>query len=172
MTRRSTISQARHAPASAIRKVSSGGPPTDTQRTVGACAWLIASLPQGKPPQGQRSRKASTATHQPATATGHARNRSSSRWPTVSTAKMTASLTARAAHAYQARFSTQESSGTKKARPKISPIANDPRRPCRHSATASRAGPAAASGQMPYGGKAAVSAAPPARPGQQRPAQP
>ena len=109
----------------------------------------MASLPQGKPPHGHRSRKASTATHQPATATGHAGSRNSSRWPTASTAKMSASLIARAAHAYQATFTTQDSRGTKKARPKTAPTANDPRRLCCRSATTRSAGPTAASGQIP-----------------------
>ena len=36
----------------------------------GSPAWLIASLPHGKPPHGQRSLNASAATHQPATASG------------------------------------------------------------------------------------------------------
>src|SRR5487761_1147571 len=139
-TRRSTTSQARHPPASATRKVSSGGPPTDTQRAVGAAAWLMTSRPHGKPPHGHRSRRASSATHQPATATGQARSRSSSRWPTVSTAKMRASLTASAAQAYQARFTTHDSSGTKNARPKTVPTANEPRRLCPRSASTSNAG--------------------------------
>ena len=124
----------------------------------------MASLPHGNPPHGQRSRSASAATHQPATATGQARSRSSSRWPRASTAKMSASLTASATQAYQARFTTQDSSGKKKARPKTAPIANEPRRRCRRSATASSAGPTTASGQIPYGGKAAVRARPPTSP--------
>ena len=41
-------SQASVVPARATRNVSSGGPPIATQRTVGAWAWLMASLPQGK----------------------------------------------------------------------------------------------------------------------------
>ena len=60
--------------------------PTATQRTVGAWAWLMASLPHGKPPQGQRSLNASAATHQPATASGHQRRLSSSRCATANTA--------------------------------------------------------------------------------------
>ena len=148
-------------PARATRKVSSGGPPTDTHRTVGAWAWLMASRPQGKA-YGHRSRKPSTATHQHATATGQPGSRSISRWPMANTAKITASETARAAHAYQATLTSQEISGTKNARPKQSPMPKEPRRLRCHSATTSSAGPTAASGQIPVGGNAAASARPPA----------
>ena len=82
--------QARQAPVSATRKVTNAGPPIATQRTAGEVAWLITSRPHGKPSHGQRLRTASQVTHQPATATGHARSRSSSHWPTTSTAKITA----------------------------------------------------------------------------------
>ena len=157
------ISQASVAPISATRKVSSGAPPTAAQRAVGASAWLIASLPQGKPPHGQRSRSASAATHQPATATGQPGSRSRSRWPIASTARMTAEPPARPAHAYHATFSTQDSIRKKNATPKTSPARNDPRRDRPASATVSRAGPTAASGQMPAGGNAAARARPPAR---------
>ncbi len=70
------------APISATTKVSTGGPPIAAQPCVGTPAWLIASLPQGKPPQGQRSLNASAATHQPATASGQQRRLSSSRCAT------------------------------------------------------------------------------------------
>ena len=148
-------------PASATRKVSRAGPPIATHRAVGAPAWLMASLPQGNA-QGQRSRTASAATHQPATASGHARSRSSSRWPTASTAKTIASAIASAAQTYQATLTSQESSGTKNARPKARPTSAAPRNVLRQSATASRAGPAAASGHAPTGGNAAARARPPA----------
>ena len=154
-------SQARQAPARASRKVSSGAPPIATQRAVGAPAWLIASLPHGKA-YGHRSRTASAATHQPATAAGQARSRSSRRWPTVSTAKLTISATARAAQTYQATLTSQEISGTKNAAPNTSPTTRLAPRLVRHSATASSAGPATASGQAPTGGKAAARARPPA----------
>src|SRR5579863_1102634 len=62
--------QASVVPASATTKESNGAPPIAAQPWVGSPAWLIASLPQGKPPQGQRSLNASAATHQPATANG------------------------------------------------------------------------------------------------------
>ncbi len=68
------------APVSATRKLSSGTPPTATQRTSGAADWLMASRPQGKA-YGHRSRSASTLTHQPATAAGQKGSSSSSRWP-------------------------------------------------------------------------------------------
>src|SRR6266566_10006683 len=154
-------SQARQAPARASRNVSSGAPPIATQRAVGALAWLIASLPQGKA-YGQRSRIASAATHQPATATGQARSCSSRRWPTASTAKLTISAAARAAQTYQATLTSQEISGTKNAAPNTSPTARLARRLLRHSATVSSAGPPIASGQAPAGGKAAARARPPA----------
>ena len=91
-------------PVSATTKESSGGPPIAAQPCVGSPAWLIASLPQGKPPQGQRSLNASAATHQPATASGQQRRLSSSRWATVNTAKMSAEAMASATQANQARF--------------------------------------------------------------------
>src|SRR5215471_10545947 len=65
-----STTQASVAPKSAITNVSAGVPPIAAQPLVGALAWLIASLPHGKPPHGQRSLSASSATHQPATATG------------------------------------------------------------------------------------------------------
>src|SRR5712671_5660251 len=43
-----SAARASMAPARAIRKLSSGTPPTATQRTSGATDWLIASRPQGK----------------------------------------------------------------------------------------------------------------------------
>ena len=99
------------------------------------------------------------------------RSRSSSRRPTASTAKIRASAIASAAQAYQARLSTQDSSGDEEGHAGTRP------RP-----RTSRAGSAAAvpppatwpeDGQRPDPVRAEpVSAAPPASPGQQRPAQP
>ncbi len=121
----------------------------------------MASRPHGNA-YGQRARMASAATHQQATATGQPGSRSSSRWPMVSSAKMTASAMASAAHAYQATLTSQDSNGTKNATPKASPTANEPRRLRRYSTRASTAGPATASGQKPTGGNAPASARPPA----------
>src|SRR5215472_3514092 len=148
------------APVSATRKVSSGTPPTATQRTSGATDWLMASRPQGKA-KGHRSRSASAATHQAATAAGQNGRSSSSRWPTQSRAKMTASDPASAAHAYQATLISQDRSGTNKARPNTSPQPNDPRRLRPVSATTSSAGPAA-TGLTSSGGNEAKTASPPA----------
>ena len=75
---------------------------------------------------------------------------------------MTASDTASAAHAYQAKLISQDSSGTNCARPNASAQPNDPRRLRPVSASTSSAGPSTASGQMPAGGKEAYSARPPA----------
>src|SRR5580700_8450139 len=105
------ISQARQAAARATRNVRNAGPPTATQRIVGAVAWLMTSRHHGKPPQGPRSRTASATTHQPATATGQALSRSRNDWPIVSTEKITASPVARATQTYQARFTSQDSRG-------------------------------------------------------------
>src|SRR5580704_14970936 len=104
---------------------------------------------------------ASAATHQPATASGQPGSRSSRR-PTASTPKINASAMASAAHAYQATLTSQDSSGTKNAMPKTSPMTNDARSPWRYRAITSRAGPTAASGQRPAGGNATASATPPA----------
>ena len=149
------------APTNATRKLSSGTPPTATQRTSGATDWLMASRPQGKA-NGHRSRSASTSTHQPATAAGQPGSRSSSRWPMQNTAKMTDSAPASANHPYHATLISHDSSGTNSARPKTSPQANDPRRLRPASATTSSAGPTAASGQASTGGNEADTAAPPA----------
>ena len=156
--------QARVAPKSATANVSTGVPPIAAQPLVGAVAWLIASLPHGKPPHGQRSLSASSATHQPATATGQPGKFSSTRWAIASTARMTAEAAASATQANQATLSTHASNGKKKAMPKTSPTANEARSDRPDSAIASSAGPAAASGQIPAGGNAAASARPPASP--------
>ena len=148
-------------PTSATRKLSSGAPPTATQRTSGAADWLMASRPHGKA-KGHRSRRASTATHQAATAAGQNGRSSSSRWPMQARAKMTASARASAAHAYQATLISQDSSGTNRATPNASPQPNDPRRLRPVSATTSSPGPAAASGQAFTGGNDANTARPPA----------
>ena len=158
----STASTARAAiaPVSATRKVSSGAPPIATQRASGATDWLMASLPQGKA-KGHRSRRASAATHQAATAAGQQGSSSSSRWPRHKMAKMTASDRASAAHAYQATLTSQDSSGTNRATPNARPQPNDPRRLRPVSATASIPGPAAASGHAFTGGNEANNARPP-----------
>ena len=154
--------QASVVPVSATTKESTGGPPIAAQPCVGSPAWLIASLPQGKPPQGQRSLNASAATHQPATASGQQRRLSSSRWATANTAKMSAEAMASATQANQARLMTQASSGKKNARPKTRPTAKAPRSERPDSATTSSAGLTTASGQAPTGGNAAASSRPPA----------
>src|ERR1022692_3292033 len=152
--------KATHPPASARTKVSSGGPPIAAQRDVGAPAWLIASRPHGNPPHGNRSRTASWATHQPATATGQARSRSSGRSPRASRANRTVSVPASAAQAYQATLSTQESSGTKNAAPDTRPRPAVAQPPLRQTARISSAGPTIANGQIPTGGNAAARAIP------------
>src|SRR5215468_915384 len=158
-----STTQASVAPNSATANVSSGAPPTAAQPRVGASAWLIASRPHGKP-HGQRSRSASAATHQPATANGQAGSFSRSLCATASTAKMTASAAASASQAYHATLSTQASSGKKNATPKTSPTTNEARSDRPFKAMTSSAGPTAASGQTPAGGNAAASASPPASP--------
>src|SRR5690242_1775070 len=144
-----------------MRKLSRGAPPIATQRTSGAADWLIASRPQGNA-YGHRSLIPSTRTHQPATATGQYGRFSSSRCPTASTARMTASAPASAAHAYQASLTSQDSNGTNAARPNASPQPNDARRLRPASATTSSPGPATTSGHAPTGGNDAYSASPPA----------
>src|SRR5215470_5687709 len=155
-------SQASVLPTRASRKLSRGAPPMAAHGAVGAPAWLMASLPHGNA-YGHRARSASAATHQPATASGQARSRSSICWPMVSSAKITASAAASAAQAYQATLISQDSSGTNRASPNTSPITKLARRLRRQSATTSSAGPSGASGHRPSGGKAAVSTSPPAR---------
>ena len=131
------------------------------QCAVGDPDWLIASRPHGNA-YGQRARIASAATHQQATATGQPGSRSSSRWPMQSSPKMTASAMASAAHAYQATLISQDSSGTKNATPKASPMPNEARSRCRYRVSTSTAGPAMASGHTPTGGNAPARASPPA----------
>src|ERR1051326_6008600 len=149
------------APVSATRKLSSGAPPTATQRASGASGWLMASRPHGNA-YGHRSRTASTVTHQAATKAGQPGRPSSSRCPAQNSAKMIASAPASAAHAYQASLISQDSSGTNSARPNTSPHPNDARRLRPVSATTSRAGPSTASGPRSTGGKDANTASPPA----------
>src|SRR5690349_4346213 len=144
-----------------MRKLSRGAPPIATQRTSGATDWLIASRPQGNA-YGHRSLIPSTRTHQPATATGQYGRFSSSRCPMASTARMTASAPASAAHAYQASLISQDSRGTNAARPNTSPQPNDARRLRPASATTSSPGATAASGHASTGGNDAYSASPPA----------
>ena len=156
-------SQPRHAPTSATTKVSAGGPAMAAQPCAGTPAWLIASLPQGKPPHGQRSLNASAATQQPATAGGHQRRLSSSRCAIANTAKMSAEAMASATQANQARLTTQTTSGKKKARPNTRPTVNAPRSERPDRATTSRAGLTKASGHRPNGGNAAASSSPAAR---------
>ena len=151
------------APTSATANVRAGGPAIAAQPWVGTPAWLIASLPQGKPPHGQRSLNASAATHQPATASGHQRRLSSSRCPIANTAKMSAEAMASATQANQARLITQATSGKKKARPKTRPTVNAPRSERPDSATTSSAGATKASGHRPNGGNAAASSRPASR---------
>ena len=155
------MSHARQAPVRAIRNVTKAGPPIATHRIVGAVAWLMTSRPHGNP-QGQRARTASTATHQPATAKGQARSLSRNNRPTVRIAKTSVSATASAVQTYHATLTSQVSSGKKNARPNPAPAIRAVLTRCRHTATVSSAGPMAASGQMPTGGKAATSSSPPA----------
>src|SRR5215468_1217800 len=155
-------SQASVLPTSASRKLSRGAPPMAAHGAVGAPAWLMASLPHGNA-YGHRARSAPAATHQPATASGQARSRSSICWPMVSSAKITASAAASAAQAYQATLISQDSSGTNRASPNTSPITKLARRLRRQSASTSSAGASGASGHRLSGGKAAVSSSPPAR---------
>src|SRR6516164_7057305 len=121
----------------------------------------MASRPQGKA-NGHRSLSASAATHQAPTVAGQNGTSSSSRCPTHSTAKMTASAPASAAHAYQATLTSQDSNGTNRATPNTSPQPNDPRRLRPVSATTSSAGPSTASGHTSSGGNEANTASPPA----------
>src|SRR5690242_238983 len=160
--RRLMISQASVAATAATRNVSQGTPPIATQPAVGFPAWLMASRPQPNPPNGQRLRSASSATHHRATAAGQIRRFSSSRRVTAVTEKISASPPASAAKTYQATLIIQVSMGRKNAAPKTSPTSIDPRKLRRHSATTSSAGPTAASGHTPAGGNAAASDSPPA----------
>ena len=132
---------------------------------VGAVAWLIASLPHGKPPHGQRSLNASSATHQPATASGQPGKLSSRRW-------------AIAEHREDDRRGDGERDPGEPGDVDAPTPATGRRRRCRRPArrrtrraatgrtARSRAapGPAAASGQTPAGGNAAASTRPPASP--------
>ena len=65
-------------PASATAKVTSGAPPSGANHFSGDSAWLNAHRPHGKPPNGNRSRTASSVTQSAATPTGHQRNRCTS----------------------------------------------------------------------------------------------
>ena len=91
--------------------------------------------------------------------------------PRRARAKMTASATASAAQAYQARLISQDSSGTNSASPNSSPTAKLARRlrPC--SATTSSAGPSRGQRPRPDRGKGGGEDQSAGHGGQQRPAQ-
>src|SRR6185437_2136344 len=131
---------ARVAPDSASRSVRTGGPPIADQPAVGAEAWLMASRPHGNPPHGIRSRMASCATHHPATASGQPRSLNSDGSAITATAKISASIPASAAHAYQATLTSQDSSPTKNITPQASPRPNAGNVRLPHTASVSRAG--------------------------------
>ena len=80
----------------------------------------------------------------------------------ASSAKMTASAPASAAHAYQASLISQDNRGTNCASPNASAQPNDARRLRPVSASTSSAGPSTTSGQASVGGKEAYIARPPA----------
>src|SRR5262249_4074139 len=102
------------------------------------------------------------ATHHTATASGQPRRYISSRWATLSTAKTSASATASATQAYQARLVSQESSGRKKASPNTSPSGKAARRLRPRRMSARTAGPTGASAQTPRGENEAARGTPPA----------
>ena len=110
-------------PASATRKVSSGGPPIATHRAVGASAWLMASrAPRETAPRATGRgppRRRPTSRRRPAATP---RSRSSSRWPSGQHARTSPPRrSASAAQAYQATLTSQESSGTKNAQAECQP---------------------------------------------------
>ena len=80
-----------------------------------------ARLADRQPAPGERVRPPAAqrlgAHPPPATASGQARRSSSSRWPTASSAKITASATASASHAYQATLTSQDSSADEEGQP-------------------------------------------------------
>src|SRR5689334_8694285 len=78
-------------------------------------------------------------------------------------AKLSDSATASAVQAYQATFTSHESSAKKNTSPQVSARPNVAGRRFPHTARVSSAGPAMASGQKPTGGNAPASARPAAK---------
>jgi hypothetical protein len=85
-------------PASAVANVTSGAPPYADSQASGDSAWANASRPQGKPPNGPRSRAASCATHSAAAHSGQPGSRAVTASPAPSAATKAASAAARINH--------------------------------------------------------------------------
>src|SRR6185437_1032091 len=77
-----STASANQPPASPTAKLTNGAPQSGANQRSGDSAWLNAQRPQGKPPNGSRSRTDSSATHSAPTATGAHRVR----WATGSSA--------------------------------------------------------------------------------------
>lgn len=160
--RRHTVSPAKanSPPARATAKLTSGAPPSAASGVNGEWVLAKASRPQGKPPNGTRSRAHSSATHRQAPHTGHPRSREVRASPAPSAATNSASATDRPTTASYPTTSSQRSSSTKNGRARTKPV-HAPWRPVRPWVIrASAATPRTDSGHTSYGGKAKASATP------------
>ena len=118
-------------PTAATASVTSGAPPTAANGVSGVWPWLKASRPQGKPPNGSRSRRASSPTQSSADQSGQAFNRLTAASAEPRRARNSASSRARANHASgPAVDPDQTRSGTKKPRPCTSPSQAPTRSSC------------------------------------------
>ena len=155
------LTAARDPPSSATASVTAGAPPRAASGVSRLSPWLKASRPQGKPPNGTRSRAASSSTHSGAVHTPQPGSLPASASPAPRGAKNSACSSANANHAPgPATAPDHDSSGTKSASPPTSPVRAARRNPAPRQASVSAATPTGANQMTSYGGKATVSASP------------
>ncbi len=123
MTRPPATAAAARAPHRAVAKVTSGAPPTAAYGVNGEAVSAKASRPHGKPPNGTVSRASSSATHRQATHSGQPGSRSTDGVSAPASARNEASSRATSSQASGPMTVSQDSSGTKVAKPCTRPTA-------------------------------------------------
>jgi hypothetical protein len=108
---------ARPAPASATAAVTSGAPPSGANQRSGESAWLNAHRPHGKPPNGNRSRSASSVTQAAAVHNGAQRIRPRTVSAAPRRAMKAASANGNSSHTSPTYTPLHERSGPKNAHP-------------------------------------------------------
>ena len=155
-----TTPAASSVPARATANVTSGAPPIAAYFSSGESPWPKASRAQGNPPNGNRSRHASSATHSVATHNGQPRRRVTRAVPSPSGASSAASTTASASHASTPTTRSQTSTGTKTPMPARSPYPKPPRTLRPRQTSVSAATPTIESGHASTGAKVPAMSAP------------
>ena len=126
--------------------------------TESDCAKAI--LPQGKPPQGNRARNASTRIQTPGTARGHQRNHVTRATPGASSSHHKLQNSESTTQASQPSTRIQTRSNAWKATPPRYPTHIAWRQGARHQATVAIATPTGASHDQPHPGKANANVTP------------